>query len=242
MEMGDSLHNGKPYSQFSYDKHARTCDPADFLGQVLRTVNGIQLQDNQLEMIIEAIRSKLSLNSNDVLLELACGNGMLSRLLFDSCYQYLGTDISEYLISIAIKNFQVSPNYQFLEIGAADYVRKEPSPKRFTKALCYAGFQYFNSRDVRGILRLLFEKFTNIEKIYIGNIPDKERSKKFYLEKQPSEEELLDCCTAIGRWYTRSEFEKLANRVGWKVEFSIMPDEFYASYYRFDALLSRQND
>lgn len=234
------MSNEKPsYSKFSYDEHARTCAPDDFLGQTRRTVQGVPVSEDQIQMIVAAIKSGLRFRPDDVLLELACGNGALSRFLFDSCQDYLGVDLSEYLISVAQKNFEALPHYRFSVKGGTEYVRHEPQPERFTKALCYAGFQYFPDGDASEILISLFNKFKNVQTMFIGNLPDRDRAKEFYKNRQPSSEELSDCCTAIGIWRTRAEFEKLAGNAGWKVKFSNMPAEFNGSYYRYDAALSR---
>lgn len=227
------------YPKFSYDAHARTCAPGDFLGQTRRTVQGQPVSDEQIQMIVKAIKTGLTIQHDDVLLELACGNGALSRFLFDSCKAYLGTDLSEYLISVAKKNFEVMPDYQFSVQSGADYVRQETHPERFSKVLCYAGFQYFPTEEAIEILRVLFKRFINVRTVFIGNLPDKERAAMFYKEKQPSVEELSDCSTAIGTWRTQSEFAELVGDTGWKVKFSTMPAEFHGSYYRYDALLSR---
>ena len=74
--------------------------------------------------------------------------------------------------------------------------------------------------------------------VFIGNLPDKDRATEFY-KKQADVEELADSCSQIGIWRTCREFELLANDAGWKAKFSTMPAGFYASYYRYDALLSR---
>lgn len=226
-------------TKFSYDQHARTCDPDDFFGQVRRTVQGKPVSDEQILMIIAAIKSGLRLRPDDVLLELACGNGFLSKFLFDSCKDYLGVDISEHLISIAKKNFEIPPHYQFSVQDIMVYVRQEKQPERFTKMLCYASFQYFPDQDITEILTVLFAKFKNIQAIFIGNIPDKDRAEAFYKTRQPSREELLNHRSAIGIWRTKREFEQLANNAGWKVQFSSMPAEYYASHHRYDALLIR---
>jgi len=228
-----------PYPKFSYDEHARTCAADDFLGQVRRTVQGKPVSDDQIQMIITAIKSGLSLNNDDVLLELACGNGVLSQLLFDSCKGYLGIDISEHLISVAKKNFEILPHFQFSVKGAMEYVREEDQPERFTKMLCYAGFQYFFDKDLVELLFTLFRKFGHIQTIFIGSLPDKDRVGEFYKSRTPGPEELFDNKTAIGIWRTRREFELLANKAGWKAKLLIMPEEYYASYYRYDAVLSR---
>ena len=230
------------YPRFSYDVHARTCDPEDFLGQTRRTVQGVPISDDQIQMIVEAIKAGLKFKPDDALLELACGNGALSQNLFGSCNEYLGVDVSEYLISVAKKIFEVLPHYQFSKLGGVEYVRQEQQPMRFTKALCYAGFQYFPDENAAEVLKILFSKFANIQNIFIGNLPDKDRALDFYKSRQPSEDEMTDCCTAIGIWRTKDEFRRLARNAGWHVTFSTMPAEFHASHYRYDALLSRREE
>jgi SAM-dependent methyltransferase len=232
--------NASPgYPKFDHDEFARSCAPDDFLGQTRRTVQGKPVSDEQIKMIIETITAKLALKPDDGLLELACGNGFLSRFLFDFCREYLGIDLSEYLISVAKKHFERTPHHRFVMQGAAEYVRGEPHPERFTKALCYASFCYFPAADAAEVLRSLHDKFTNVRTVLIGNLPDRDRAAEFYKSRQPSAGELSDCSTAIGTWRTRDEFATLANNAGWKVRFSTMPPEFFSSYYRFDALLSR---
>lgn len=226
------------YQKFDYDEYARTRAPDDFWGQVKRTVQGVPVSDEQIKMIVDTIRSALDLKPDDTLLDIACGNGALSHLLFDSCSGCLGVDLSEHLISVAKANFEALPNYQFMQQGAAEYVRTEARPERFSKVLCYGSFPYFPAADAAEVLRTLFEKFSNVQNVFIGNLPDKDRAAEFY-KKQPDIEEITDCYTTIGIWRTRSEFSQLASVAGWKVKFSNMPDGFYASYYRYDALLSR---
>jgi len=228
----------KTYLKFDHDEYAKTRASDDFWGQVRRTVQGAPVSADQIIMIVDAIRSALDLKPDDTLLDIACGNGALSHFLFDSCTGYLGVDLSEHLISVAKENFEALPSYQFMQQGAAEYVRSEFRPERFSKALCYGSFPYFPAADAAEVLRTLFEKFGNVHTVFIGNLPDKDRAAEFY-KKQPDIEELADCCSQIGIWRTRSEFTQLASDAGWQVKFSIMPTGFYASYYRYDALLSR---
>ena len=230
--------DNKAYQKFDYDEYSRTRAVDDFLGQVRRTVQGVPVSGDQIKMIVETIRSALDMKSGDTLLDIACGNGALSHLLFDSCAEYLGVDLSEHLISVAKANFEALPYYQFIQQGAAEYVRSESRPERFSKMFCYGSFQYFSYADAAEVLRTLFEKFTNAQTIFIGNLPDKDLAAEFY-KKEPDIDEIVDCYTPIGIWRTRSEFAQLANEAGWNVKFSTMPAEFYASYYRYDALLSR---
>ncbi len=228
----------KSHQKFDHDEHARTRASDDFWGQVRRTVQGVPVSDDQIKMIVEAIRSALDLNPRDTLLDIACGNGALAQFLFDSCSGYLGVDLSEHLISVAKANFEALPHYQFLHQEASEYARTEPLPDRFSKVLCYGSFPYFPASDAAELLHTLFQKFTKVQTVFIGNLPDKDRAAEFY-KKQPDTEELADCHSQIGIWRSHSEFAQLAGYAGWKVKFSAMPAGFYASYYRYDALLSR---
>ncbi|PTR09617.1 methyltransferase family protein [Nitrosospira sp. Nsp5] len=227
------------YPKFDHDEYAKTRAPDDFWGQIRRTVQGKPVSSDQINMIVDAINSALRMRPDDTLLDLACGNGALSHLFFNSCAEYLGVDLSEYLIWIAKKNFEVLPRYRFVVQGASEYVLQENQPERFSKVLCYGSFSYFSTIDATKVLHTLFEKFSNVQTIFIGNLPDKDRAAEFYKAKQPSTEELSDCSSQIGIWRTRSEFAQLAGNTGWNVKFSTMPAEFYASYYRYDVLLSR---
>jgi len=230
--------DNKTYSKFDHDKHARSRAPDDFWGQIRRTVNGMPVSDAQIKMIVDAISAALNLEPNDTLLDIACGNGALSHLLFDSCCGYLGVDLSGHLISVAKANFETLPHYQFMQQGAAEYVNSESLPERFSKVLCYGSFPYFPATDATLVLRTLYEKFSNVQTVFIGNLPDKDKAEEFY-KKQPDIDELTDSGSQIGIWRTRDEFTQLAGDAGWKVKISTMDDGFYASYYRYDALLSR---
>ncbi|SDA21882.1 Methyltransferase domain-containing protein [Nitrosospira sp. Nsp18] len=234
--------NKSPYLKFNHDEYARSQSPDNFWGQIRRTVQGRPVTDDQINMIVEAIKTGLDIRSDDVLLDLACGNGALPHLFFDSCAEYLGVDFSEYLISVAKKNFERFPNITFTLQGVAKYVCLESRPDRFTKALCYGSFSYFPEADAIEVLRLLFEKFSNIQKLFIGNLPDKDQMAKFYTTRTPDQYELSDPCSQIGIWRSRDEFARLAANAGWNVKFLSMPLEFYAAHYRYDALLSRNSE
>ncbi|MBI3898545.1 MAG: class I SAM-dependent methyltransferase [Gammaproteobacteria bacterium] len=225
------------YPKLDSDAYARSQHPDDFWGQIRRTVQGKPVTDDQIALIVGAIQRELELDSGGVLLDLACGNGALAHLFLDSCAEYLGVDISEYLISVAKKNFEVAPKAIFAVHDVLEYVRQEARPERFTKALCYGSFSYFPAAEET--LRLLFERFCNVQQLFIGNLPDKSMAGKFYLNRTPGPEELADPCSQIGIWRSRDEFTALAEAAGWRVRFSVMPPEFYAAHYRYDALLSR---
>ena len=97
-----------------YKEHPKTCSPDDFWGQVKRTVNGTPVTQDQIDMIVDAVIKQLHLDLEDTLLDLCCGNGALSTLFFKYCKGGLGVDFSEYLISIANRNFALPPDQTYI--------------------------------------------------------------------------------------------------------------------------------
>jgi SAM-dependent methyltransferase len=229
------------YTIVDYDVHARTCAPDDFWSQVKRTRYGKPVPDSHIDMIVQAIKQHLALQPDDCVLDLACGNGALSQRLFDSCAGLVGVDLSEYLIQIANQYFARPPDYLFVERGVAEYLSEESQPDRFTKVLCYGSFAYFSDADAKIALRLMNNRFTSIDTIFIGNLPDLDRMEAFYGTRTPDSRELVDPRSQIGIWRTRSAFESMATAAGWDVEFKKMPPAFYSVDYRYDAVLHKRS-
>ena len=228
------------YPTVEYDTHARTCAPDAFWAQVKRTVHGKPVAEEQIVLIIAEIKRRLALAPDDMLLDLACGNGALSNRLIDSCGGLVGVDISEYLIDVARKHFAQAPDVEFEAKGVVQYLQAEAVPQRFTKVLCYGSFMYFSDEDARMTLRLVGERFVNAQTIFIGNLPDRERVSEFYSQRNPEAGELDDPQALIGIWRSRDEFAAMAADAGWETIFSSMPEGFYSTHYRYDALLRRR--
>jgi cyclopropane fatty-acyl-phospholipid synthase-like methyltransferase len=228
-----------PYPKLDYDAWARTVPVDDLWGQVRRTVGGKPVSERDIRMIVETIVARLDLRPADGLIDLACGNGALSSLLFPHCGEFLGSDVSEYLIAVAESRFAEPPRRRFLVLGAAAHARGEPDPGRFTRALCYGSFAYLSADDAAAVLRAVHDRFRAVERVFIGNLPDRDRAAAFYADRTPSLRELADPGSQIGIWRTREEFVTLARTTGWRVEITTMPPEFFASRYRYDALLTR---
>jgi dTDP-4-amino-4,6-dideoxygalactose transaminase len=234
------LSSPRGYPTVDYDQHARTCSPDDFWGQVKRTVHGQSVPREHIAMIVQSIRQHLAPQADDVLLDLACGNGALSERLFDSCAALVGVDLSPYLIDVANQHFAKPPRFTFIAGSAADYLRAEPAPERFTKVLCYGSFAYFSEDDALAALRLLHDKFEHVERIFVGNLPDRDRATAFYTPRAPEPGELTDPRAQIGIWRTQAEFAALAASEGWSTCFAAMPASFFAKHYRYDAVLTRR--
>jgi cyclopropane fatty-acyl-phospholipid synthase-like methyltransferase len=221
-----------------YNEHAKSCAPDDFWGQVKRSINGQVVDQAQIDMIVAAIVDGLDLQRDDRVLDLCCGNGVLSDLIFERCAGGTGVDFAEYLIGVAKEHFQALPDRRYELADVNEFLRDAPECARYTKVLCYSSFQYFSPEDARELLTALRRRFVNAGAVFLGNMPDKARVKSFYYEDAyvPGIED--DYQSPIGLWRTETEFAALAASTGWRAAFRRMPQSFYAAHYRFDAVLT----
>ena len=226
-------------SDYEYNEYPKSLPPDDFWGQVRRTRYGKPISEDELRVIIDTIEKGLDLSSSDFLLDLACGNGALSNRLFGSCRAFVGVDASEYLIEVAKKNFEQLPDFGFLLRDVAEFVWEEPEPLRFTKALCYAGFQYLNRETAERTLMGLSQRFENIDAVFLGNVPDKERAHVFFGSETDYEDKLSEATSQIGVWWSEKELHEFAAAAGWIARFRRMPEHIFNANYRFDAHLTR---
>lgn len=234
--MTDELKKG----DYLHKEYPKTRSPDDFWGQVSRTVNGVAVSQEQIDMIVHSVVSGLNLCPDDTLLDIGCGNGALSRYFFEKCSHFHGVDFSSYLIQVAKENFERKPAYVFTEMDAIKFTRAGDQGGQFTKALCYGAFTYFSQNNAEKLLQAVAENYPNLDRFFIGNLPDKAKSDVFLKGRKSASLDLNDCTSPIGIWRTKEEFTSLANDTGWEPEFSYMPKNFYAAHYRYDVLLVRK--
>jgi len=224
---------------YLHKEYPKTRARDDFWGQVKRTVHGKPVSQEQIDTIVKAIKDGLLFSPDDMLLDIGCGNGALSQYFFENVSQFHGVDFSGYLIEVAKEYFEKAPGFTFQEIDAASYVDSEANPERFTKCLCYGVFTYFSFENAERVLSGLSKRFVNIQTVYIGNLPDRDRAHLFYPEGKDFFHLLDDRTSPIGIWRSKDDFTQLARKTGWEIDFHMMPKDFYAAHYRYDAILKR---
>lgn len=229
----------------NYDTHAKGRPRTDFWGQVRRTVHGRPVPEKQIDLIVAAVIASLGLGPDDVLLDLACGNGALSDRLFERCAGGVGVDASEYLIGVA-QEFFATPSRDYVMADVADWVEVVADPSRFTKAVCYGSFSYLPDDTAARMLRGLQRRFPRIGCVLLGNLPDPARAGRFYGAGRRTGRTLKLTTpnlrapeSDLGVWRDEAEIAALAGP-GWQVAAQPMPPEFYAAYYRYNAILVRR--
>ena len=86
----------------SYWAHAvENAGTGDLFQQVGRTIGGNPEPDEQVEIHVKSVADLLKLNEKDVLLDLCCGNGMVTARFSPLCSTVIGVDYSNELIHVA---------------------------------------------------------------------------------------------------------------------------------------------
>lgn len=154
----------------------------------------------------------------------------------------MGVDYSEHLVGVAKEYFEQAPKEIYALGDVVTFAANAPHADQFTKVLCYGAFQYLSFTQAADLLKLLNERFVNVRRIFIGNLPDKALLQQFYRDRAYTEGMENDPSSMIGIWRTREEFADLAGECGWRVKFFKMSEKFYASHYRYDAVLRPKNE
>jgi len=209
----------------------------EFLQQVGRTVNGQPIPLASVDIIADDIVSRLELNHDDYLLDMCCGNGLITARLSPCCGEITAVDFSEGLIQIANKYF-IKANVSY-EIGDARTFFSGAGNIPFTKILMNACVQHFEVSELQKMLTAMLGQ-KSLSRIYFTSIPDKARLWDFYNtpeRKADYHQRIKHGRDAIGTWWDRGEFELMAESLGYKTICFDQPSALDTAHYRFDALL-----
>jgi SAM-dependent methyltransferase len=226
------------WKQF-WQQQRQTSNP---LLQVGRKGGLAQQPDDWLAEYAAYVAKQLNLTQEDVLLDVCCGNGMLTHHLAKHCKAVLGIDFSQSHIDYANKHYAL-PMVAFtcadaLQLGSFTN-NNDLFNKGLTKAsLCFS-FQYFESvplglKVVEGIFKL------KPHHLFLGDIPD--RDKFFVYYNSPRKllrliKQILFQQNDMGKFWSEQELAFIAQKVGAKAKKIDQPITFPYAHYRMDYLL-----
>jgi len=203
---------------------------ADLFREVGKTVNGEPLSEEAFQISIALIVDRLNLSKKDLLLELGCGNGLVTRRLAPFVKQIRAIDFSEHLIDHA-KEFSSATNVSYLCRDAVSHLHDLVLTKTYvpTKILLADGLGYFEAKDLRCMLqsaqRLTADRFV----FMASGVPCDELKWNFYntparvhrFEKNQMQAENSN--DGIGRWWCKAELEEIGKTLGLRTEIGEQP-------------------
>lgn len=220
-----------------YEKSA-----ADFadqpLKQVGKTLLGVDISTDQVRLIVNHIARALDLNASDTLVDLCCGNGVLTSQLAQMAGSVIGVDFSSGLLEAA-RTISALANVEYMQMDVTNL----PGPLigRAGKYSMYEGLQYLSPKDLDSLLSRI-GAYHGAIKLFVGGIPDLSRLRRFYVSDENYrfyQEREASGNPHLGRWWAQDEMGQAAARNGYIVKIIPQPSDLYTSHYRFDALFER---
>jgi len=200
--------------------------------QVCRTVDPIEFNE-----LIKDIIIKLNLgDTQDSLLDVGCGNGLVLSHLKHYVRQIYGTDLSGNMINEAK---HLIPEGKFYNKDAENLDFEDGL---FDRVLCYSIFHYFPSLDYA--LNSLEEMVRVCKKggiLLIGDILDKKYEEEIKRNSDLEYEKKIPSIQRYSEWmfYDLKQLSKTFRGYGYRVEILTQPSHFKCSYYRRDLRISK---
>jgi len=219
-----------------------TAGETDFLIQTGHTVGGVPYSEAEFGAMLGSIRLGLDLGAIDDLLDLCCGNGVVTHCLVEHCRLAVGVDFSETLFDIARRHHaHAKIRYLLGDVRALCELDLAP-PDHFSRILMYAALQHLHVADLARLLDAILAKATRDAVIFIGGILDTRRKTAFLdtpEKRQAYEEYRRTGRDRLGTWWHPQHIAEAADRAGLRCEIDDQSAGRPGAHYRFDARLTQ---
>jgi cyclopropane fatty-acyl-phospholipid synthase-like methyltransferase len=211
----------------------------DSYRQVGRTVSGVATGDADPASVCDAIVEALALTGTETLLDLCCGNGLVTSLVAAHCRHVVAVDYSAPLIGAArLHHARGNVDYVVADVSRLDAVAVDLS--QTDAAYMSLAFQYFDSDKARALLASLRAVVPPRCRLFLEDIPDAARLFDFYNTPERQAEyrrRIADGTEAIGHWWSADDLVRLAASEGFDCRIITQPAQRFRTHYRFDAML-----
>ncbi len=213
---------------------------AEYLRQVERTRGGIPVPYKHVEALADVVIQTLQLTKDDALLDLCCGNGLITRCMSENCRHVLGLDFSGDLLEVARSDFSAA-NIEYLLGRAEDVVQVVGSRRAPLKVCINSGVQHFTPVILSAVLRGVADLSNRGATIFCTDVPDVTRIYDFYntVERRADLNQRRSAAAeAVGTWWSLTEIETIGREAGYRVDV-IQPDSSRdTAHYRVDLLFT----
>lgn len=215
--------------------HAQDTNSDSLQRQVLRTLNKQPVSDAEFQEILKDIEGKLELNQGDVVLDLCCGNGLITSYLAPKCKSIIGVDYIQDL------TLQIDRDkYTNISIIVEDIRKVQFDHAAFDKIIIYAGLQYLTLKETVCFFESIIKWLKKDGLFLVGDIPNNnclwefsntDERQAVYFDALKNEAPL------IGTWFEPQWLKNLGKYVGFKkIDILAQPTQLPYAHYRFDAL------
>ena len=217
----------------------------DLYFQVGRTINKKPIPPHVHHLMVERIKRMLDLSPGDHLLDLCCGNGLMTFDLAGYVAHVTGVDFAVHLVEAA-KSLKSRGNITYV-CGDA----KKPlglfldASVRPAKVLMNAALAYFDPDDFRTILAQIIDHNQDADFLALfTDVPNADWMFRFYdtperlARYHENQKNPMNTNDGIGRWWRPEEVMEVADGLGLRA--SIYPQPVELTNYRMDVLVSKK--
>ena len=212
----------------------------EFLKQVGKTVGGKPISQAVVAMITSEITGKLSLRNEDRVLDLCCGNGLISSNVSQFCAELVCVDFSATLIDVARKYHQ-RKNVEYFHRSILDpKFYSEMADRGIGKAYMYEALQNLRLEDLTLLLTMMKKVLPQNGVVFLGSIPNVAKMWSFYNTPERKAEyhrQVAQGTEAIGTWWDQEQLREICEQQGFRAEISSQNSVLHTAHYRFDALI-----
>ncbi len=214
----------------------------DLYFQVGRTTNQKPSPKEIFDFQNQDIRNALSLNQDDVLVDLCCGNGLCTYEFRDQVKQIIAVDFAPGMIDAA-RQFKSASNITYCLGGVIEFLAhfNKNHDVHATKFSMNGGLPYFTPDELKTILGLI-KIISGGEFISIFTIVPNELLKwNYYNTEERKQKYLKNIATGnfindgIGRWWHPDEIEEICTALGLECVVNNQPP--FISNFRMDIVI-----
>jgi SAM-dependent methyltransferase len=214
----------------------------DLFVQVGKTLNGQPIPQPIFRRMVEGIGRKLELKNGQFLLDLCCGNGLITFELARRVSNITAVDFTRHLIESACA-FKAAPNIDYV---CDDVLRPIAELVGGTRTpdvvLMNDSLAYFHPCGLATLLRNIMNARQSLPfRFLVTGIPDHARKQNFYNTPERMARHVQNETAGsvvndgMGRWWHGDEIRDICAELGLAVDIEAQPVE--VSAYRMDALI-----
>ncbi|AOW19224.1 class I SAM-dependent methyltransferase [Urechidicola croceus] len=204
------------------------------------TMRQVQRRDIESTLLtVDHIIKKLNIQSSDEVLDVCCGNGILTQKISEKCNSIIGVDHSEELLKTANQEYS-GTNISYIQSSATN-LSSTLGEKKFDKIYLQFSFQYFDKKgEGEKVISEMLKCLKPKGEIFIGDITNFDKLSTFYyttrLKFYYYRSTFLGTNT-MGKFWKKSELDTICKKLNVKGIFFDQPEDLPYSYYRFDYLI-----
>jgi len=194
---------------------------------------------DDVDATTKAILTALGLSGSGIVLDLCCGNGLISQKIMPHCGALIGVDFSAPLIDVA-RRLCGGSNATFIVEDATAVTPALLGIAQADAAYMASAFQCFDRDLARTLLRSVRTMAAPTLGLFIEGIPNEERRTDFYNTPERWREHCQRRAAGtehIANWWRTSDLAELASAEGFVCHVIAQDVDLVCRSFRYDALL-----